>query len=290
MGQSLGLAAYRALARRGTFDAAPSDVARPKGELVWIHAAEPGNMLAVQDLAIRLCALRIGLSVLITLPTADAHAAAPKPDARIFQQPVPGENPGAVKAFLDHWQPDSCIWVWGDLRPNLILETATRGCPLFLIDADTRGFDGRRDRWLKDLTQLLLSQFAFVLARSDAGVRRLVQLGLGRGKAEVTSPLVAGGQALPCADTDLTDLSAAIGGRPVWFATQLLAKEIPTILTAHRQAMRLSHRLLLILQPAAAPESAKALALSQKKGFATANWSDGMFPDDTTQVLSLIHI
>lgn len=285
MARSLGLAAYRAMARRGVADATPPDVPRPKGELIWIHAAEPGNLLAVQDLAARLCALRNNLHVLVTLPDGKETSLPAASNKRMLQHQLLGEHPTAVRTFLDHWQPDSCIWVWGALRPNLILETAARGCPLFLIDADTRGFDGRRDRWLSDLTFRMLSQFDFVLTRSEAGMQRLMQLGLQRNRIEVTSPLVAGGHALPCADSDLTDLSTALGGRPVWFATQLLSKEIPTVLTAHRQAMRLSHRLLLILQPADPTQGPDAVAAAQARGFVTISWSDGTFPDDTTQVM-----
>ncbi|QFT58488.1 3-deoxy-D-manno-octulosonic acid transferase [Sulfitobacter sp. THAF37] len=286
MSRSLGLAAYRAMVRRGGGDVVPPDLPRPEGELVWIHAAESRNLLAVHDLAMRLCAVRADLNVLITLPEdEDTAAALPKAGGQIIVQPVPGEHTAAVQAFHAHWQPDCCIWVWGALRPNLVLETAARGCTLFLIDADSRGFDGRRDRWLSDLTYRLLSEFDFVLARSEAGLKRLLHLGLPRRAVAVTSPLMAGGQALPCADSDLADLSAVIAGRPVWFATQLQLKEFPTVLSAHRQAMRLSHRLLLVLQPADQGTSAEAVALSQSRGFATVNWSDGTFPDETTQVV-----
>lgn len=281
MARSLGLAAYRAMARRGSVEIAPPDVARPKGELAWIHAAEPGNLLAVQDLARRLSSMRTDLSVMITHPDCDA----PKPDQPLIQVAPPAEHPDAVKAFLDHWQPDCCIWAWGDLRPNLVLDTAARGCPMFLIDADAQGFDGRRDRWMPDVTTRLLTQFGTVLARSEAGAWRLVQLGLARRQIEVTSPLVAGGQALGCADSDLTDLSAAIGGRPVWFAAKVALREVPVVLSAHRQATRMSHRLLLILLPADPAETAEMLALAQARDFTCVTWSDGIFPDESTQVM-----
>ncbi|GLT11663.1 3-deoxy-D-manno-octulosonic acid transferase [Sulfitobacter porphyrae] len=285
MARSLGLAAYRAMIRHGTADVVPPSGPRPPGELVWIHAAESGNLLAVQDLALRLCAVRTGLNVLITLPEGADVTALAKTDNNVIVQPVPGEHQSTVKAFHDHWKPDCCIWVWGALRPNLVLETGARQCAMFLIDADTRGFDGRRDRWLSDLTYRMLSQFDYVLTRSEPGLQRLLQLGLTRQQIEITSPLLAGGQALPCVDSDLTELSAVIGGRPVWFATQLQAREFPTILSAHRQAMRLSHRLLLILQAAEPGTTAEAIELSQARGFVTVNWSDGTFPDEATQVL-----
>lgn len=285
MKRSLGLTAYRALARRSAVTTGGPTVARPAGELVWIHAGEPGNLIAVKDLAARLCAMRDGLHVMITLPEGEAPPSTGYSDAALILQSVPGEHPDGVTAFLDHWQPDSCIWVWGALRPNAILEVAVRRCPLFLIDVDTRGFDGRRDRWLPDVTRRLLLQFTCVLARSGAGARRLAQLGLPKENVQVTSPLVAGGQALPCLDSDLAELSSAVAGRPMWFATRVLPEEVAIVLSAHARALRLSHRLLLILHPADPAQTQTVMEQCKARGHVVVDWSEGAYPDDSTQVM-----
>ena len=287
MAQSLGLAAYRAMARRVEAQLTAPATPRPNGELVWIHAAEPGNILAAQDLALRLCANRVGVNILITLPENSAlpeRIAAPQ-DAMLVMQTIPNEHPSSVAVFLDHWQPDTCIWVWGALRPNLILETANRQCPLILIDMDSSGLDGRRDRWLSDMTRDVLTKFTAVLTRSETGLKRLLQLGLPRENIEITSPLLAGGQALQCADSDLADLSAALGGRPVWFASQVLLQEAPIVLAAHRKALRLSHRLLLIINPEK-PDDADAIgAHARDSDLNVIYWDGSAYPDDSTQVM-----
>ena len=68
MGRSIGMAAYRALTRRSTDRAFTPSGMRPLRDLVWIHAAEPDNILAILDLAQRLCTMRFDMHVLITLP------------------------------------------------------------------------------------------------------------------------------------------------------------------------------------------------------------------------------
>lgn len=286
MARSLGLQAYRALARRGEASQVAPEIPRPDGELVWLHAAEPGNMLAVQDLAQRLVGARQNLSALITYPGVENPPPLPQRRLeRVFQTPVPGEHPLCVKVHLEHWKPDVCIWTWGDLMPNLIMETAEAGCPMFLIDADARGFVARRDRWLPDLTRSVLAQFQVILARSRAGRRRLSGLSKTLGDVEVTSPLLAGGQPLPCADTDLADISAALGGRPVWFATDVLPNELSTVLSAHAKALRLSHRLLLVIQPAKAAQTSDIVHAAQQRNMSAICWGEGDYPDDTTQVM-----
>ncbi|MDF1729056.1 MAG: glycosyltransferase N-terminal domain-containing protein [Sulfitobacter sp.] len=286
MARSLGLAAYRAFARRAETDPPRDLPPRPRGELLWLHAAEPGNLLPVQDLALRLGAARSDVSLLVThSPDVQPPPPPRREGLEIIQIPVCGEHPQAVDAFLDHWRPDGCLWVWGALRPNLITGAAARGCEMLLIDADTQGFDGRRDRWLPHVARQVLSAFSVVLARSAAARKRLMQLAPRDAKIEVTAPLMAGGQPLPCADSDLEDLSAALKGRPVWFAAQVLPREVPAVLTAHQQALRLSHRLLLVLNPDTASQLDDLRQRTGERNLTTANWSDGDMPDDATQVL-----
>ncbi len=281
-----GLTAYRALARRGPAQETPPLMPRPDGELIWFHVGDPGNMLAVQDLALRLMALRAGLNVLITLPE-DTGLPRPAPPMRggLFQTGAPEDHPTAVRAFLDHWTPDTCVWVWGGLRPLLVQETAARGCPMFLIDADPQGLDKARSRWLPDRMRALVAPFAAGFARSSAGYKRLLQLGMPADKVTQTPPLLAGGQVLGYAETDLADLSDAMKGRPAWYATQLTRGEVPVVLAAHKQALRLSHRLLLILHPQDPADIEDVLVQAADRDLYTIRWDDGQYPDDNTQLM-----
>ncbi len=287
MARSLGLAAYRAIARRGEGRLPSLDVARPTGELLWIHCAEAGASLAVQDLALRQIACRPDLNVLITAPPSARPNAEPKPTppAGIYLAEICEEHPTSVGAFLDHWAPDCCVWTWGGLRPNLILAASQNNIPLYLINGDASGFDSHRDRWLPDVSRNLLSLFSAVMVRTPAAARKLIQLGLAKDDIEITSALQAGGQALPCNETDLTDFSATCVGRAIWFANGVHPEELQTVLAAHRQALRLSHRLLLVLRPADNLVPRDAIAQIRADGFRVSCWDDGQYPDETTQIL-----
>ncbi|KEJ97268.1 3-deoxy-D-manno-octulosonic-acid transferase [Pseudosulfitobacter pseudonitzschiae] len=281
MARSLGFAAYRALTRRGPVPKLPDYVPRPNGELVWLHAAEPGSEVRVRDLARRLIAARFGLHVLLTAPTEPAAC----DDPCLLTAALPPEHPAATAAFAAHWKPDAVIWTWGALQPNLVEAAAALGHPMFLIDAGADGFDTRRDRWLTEVPRQLLALFDKVLARSDAAEARVRQLGVPEAKIDRTAPLVSGGQALPASPQDVDDLSQALSGRPVWFASGVTAAEVSAVLTAHRRAQRLSHRLLLILNPRDAAADAFAANLCVLDALRMVRWSDGTYPDDNTAVL-----
>lgn len=287
MARSLGLTAYRALARRGEVIPNVPVASRPAGELLWVHCGERENLIAITDLAVRIGSARQELNILITTPQEHSEGRGTRelPSGLLMHEYAPNEHPGTVENFLDHWQPNCCVWSWGGLRPNLILEASARDCPMFLIDVDVAGLDGRRDRWLPELTRAILREFEAVLARSEAAAHRLLQLGLTSQEVEITPPLLAGGHALPASDADVSNLSAALVGRPVWFANAVLPEELPIALAAHREALRLAHRLLLIIRTAGDLSAKAAMERAQAENFRVQNWTTDGEPDDSVQVL-----
>ena len=168
MSRSLELAAYRALSRRSFERRFKPKNQRPTGAVLWVHAAEPDAMLALEDLMLRILSSRPGLNILVTLPSNEnfdqARNSWTQRDDICFEL-VPSEHPDAVAAFWAHWRPDMCVWTWGQLRPNLLAQAHKSGCPVILIDADSGGFEGRRDRWLPELSRQLLEPCAAMMVR-----------------------------------------------------------------------------------------------------------------------------
>ncbi len=279
---SIGLAAYRTLSgRRAAPDYAPKHP-RPKGEVVWIHAAEPGNNRAVTDLAQRLVAMRHGTHVILTGEHDGFDVVG---WSALHVEMLPGDHPGFAESFTGHWRPDVVIWVWGGLRPNLIFAAANIGAYMLLIDAGHDGFDGRRDRWLPEVPKRVIARFDHVTARDSAAHLRLAQLGRPLSNIELAAPLHPFGQMLHAADSDINDITHALAGRPTWLAARTVREEGRIILGAHRIAVRTSHRLLLILHATSAPDGAHLMDLAQAAGMRAAYWGAGQLPDDNCQVL-----
>ena len=280
MGQSLGLAAYRAFVRRAQPDPYSAPAPRPAGELLWINAREAGSIATVTDLARRMIAQRHGLKVLITYGTESEEIC-----DGITVSPPPGEHPSEVAEFLTHWAPDVCLWLWGDLQPNLILKASDLGIPLYLANGGQEGFDNRRERWLPEVARDVLARFERILVRSDAAMARLSKLVRNTETLEHAAPLLPGAQALPYSHSDFDDLGQALSGRPVWLAAQAQPAEISVVLAAHRHALRLSHRLLLVLNPAGEDQTDDCIRQLKSEGLRFARWEDGDALDDNCQVL-----
>ncbi|MEM6371819.1 MAG: glycosyltransferase N-terminal domain-containing protein [Pseudomonadota bacterium] len=282
MRDSIGLAAYRTLsARRTVPELAPFDP-RPEGEMVWIHAAEEGNNKAIADLARRLVTVRHGTHVIVTA----AHGTFDEDSLEgVHIVDAPDDHPETAMAFVDHWRPDVMLWAWGGLQPNLILEAEKRGTYLLLVDADSDGFDGRRERWLPEVTRRLLNAFDRVIARSDETRDKFVNMGHPADAIEVAAPLRPSSRMLPANDSDIADLTEAFAGRPSWLAASAVRAEARILLGAQKLVVGTSPRLLLILLARSPADAAHAMNLAQTAGMRAVYWGDGTLPDDTCQVL-----
>lgn len=227
-------------------------------------------------------AMRPECTVLLT--DVDGQAAVGD-DVALISETLPTDHPDLTDAFVQHWKPDVVIWAWGGLRPNLILSAADSGAYMMLVDASRDGFERRRDRWLPEVPRRLVARFATVIARSKPAHMRLAQLGRPLSEIEIALPLHPFGHTLPAADTDVADMADALAGRPTWLAANVQQGELTTVIAAHRQALKTSHRMLLILQITHSSQTTATLSSLRKRGLRFAQWSDGEMPDDNTHVL-----
>lgn len=289
MGRSLSLAAYRALSLRkqNTVDEAPQPP-RPKGEVIWAHAADPERAMALLDLAKRLDAQRPGAALLLScgaeIEPDDPLQAAARESGAICTALTP-DHPGAARRFMAHWRPDLCLWTGGQLWINHVSAAADSGIPLILADIEQIDLETRRHKWFPDLTRTVLDFFNAILANSTAAAREVRRLGVDRVKVSVAPRMRASPMPPACSLDELSELTDDLASRPVWLAVAARSDEIAPILAAHRSALRLAHRLLLVLSPAE-PLDREALETNLRAaGLRFEDWDECGVIEDHTQVL-----
>ena len=88
----------------------------------------------------------------------------------------PLDHPAYVKRFLDHWQPDACVFVESELWPNLIQMTDERDIPMALVNG--RISPKSYNNWKKrpGAINALLSSFSVLLAQDQQNCERLQDL------------------------------------------------------------------------------------------------------------------
>ena len=250
---------------------------RPEGPLVWLHGASVGEALAALPLLEALLATRSKLQALLTTGTvSSARLMAERLPERSRHQFAPVDRPAAWRSFLDHWRPQLALLVESELWPNLILESRQRGVAMALINGRMSARSQRRWARLPGVAAELLGGFELCLAQSDADRDRLSALGAGPVRA--IGNLKASAPPLPAQGAALTELVAALGGRPLWLAASTHPGEDRALLEVHRELRARLPALLTIIVPRH-PERGAALAVwLAGKGIAVARRSAREMP------------
>lgn len=242
---------------------------RPPGRLVWLHLGQGLTDQSVQSLVDRLRNDH-GLQVLVTGDTTEP-----------LSDTMPPDHPATVAAFLAHWAPDVIVLTGGDIRPALI--AAARDIPIFLIDATAPQLPRQIDRWIPGVLKRAVRSLRAVVTID--GVTARMYRKLGADQVSRLGRMEGGGHALPYFEAERSELATLFATRPVWLAVQIAESEEAAVIAAHSAAMRLAHRLLLILIPQdAARAPILAAKLEQAEGWLVARRELNQDPEPEVSV------
>ena len=285
MNYSVGLSLYNLAGRRDAQGWSETE-ARPRGDLIWLHGASVEVLPAMQALARRLKD-EDGIAVLLTGPRPEPRIGTePAPAAgQLVPRAAPGDYPGDVQAFMDHWAPSLIVLAGGEIRPALLHDAAARKVPVLLVEARTPLLMPGREGWFPGLMRGALAGLRQIMVLDDAAARAFRRAGADAAQVQIAGRMEEQSAALPCLEAERAALAQALATRPVWLAAGVPQVEEAAVITAHREALRLSHRLVLILVPED-PARAVPLAaeLEAREGWRVALRSADQEPDRETEV------
>lgn len=206
---------------------------RPKGPVVWVHAASVGETVAVMPLIERIAGF--GINVVLTTGTVtSAHVASERLGDRVIHQYVPLDLKPAVSRFLSHWVPDLAIIAESEIWPMTILELGARRVPQVLVNG--RLSDRSFASWKKRpfVAEALFENLAHVVAQSEIDGERF--RALGARPVTVSGNLKVDTEPLPVDEEALEVLKREIGPRKTWAAVsthegeELAAAEVHALL------------------------------------------------------------
>ncbi len=275
MAYSLGLTLYQLAARRDA--AGPvSYPPRPEGRLVWLHAPGRDASRGMVELARRL-SIDDGCSVLLTCPD---PLRVPHP---VLHLPPPGDGISEVRGFLDHWHPDVIVMAEGELRPTLIHDAHERHIPMVMVEGRAPVLLRGREGWYPGLIKATLALLQEVQVLDASASKAFRKAGV---DTVIAGRMEEGSAALPCNEAERAALARLLATRPVWLAADLPEAEETAVIEAHRSALRLAHRLLLIVVPENPDRAAPLTARMQEaEGWQVANRAADEEPEPETEVL-----
>jgi len=220
---------------------------RPKGTLVWVHAASVGEALSVLPIIKKLSARHEEVNFLLTTgTTTSAKLIESRLPDKAFHQYVPVDMPLAVRRFLKHWKPDLALWVESELWPNLVTQTGKK-CPMILVNGRISDNSYRKWQRYRSLGQQILSRFTLTLPQSNIDAERFEDLGARNvkylGNIKFDAP------ALPSDSQKMGELISQVGERPVWLAASTHEGEEKMIANIHKELKEENPELLTIIAP-----------------------------------------
>jgi len=223
-----------------------TSTARPPGPLVWVHGASVGELASAVPLIERIRAR--GFNLLVTTGTVTSAGVAEQRLSRgIIHQFVPLDSPRFVRRFIHHWQPDLALFVESDLWPNLMMEAASDGVPLILVNGRLSESSYRRWRHFPRTIANLLERFDLCLARTPSDGNRYDELGAPR--VVTTGNLKLDVPAPPADAAALAVLQKAVQNRPVIAAASTHQGEEAMVIEAHKRLRERFPDLLTIIAP-----------------------------------------
>ncbi|MDD1496845.1 lipid IV(A) 3-deoxy-D-manno-octulosonic acid transferase [Agrobacterium sp. CNPSo 3708] len=221
-----------------------SSAERPRGPLVWFHAASVGETLALIPL-IREIRKR-DIHVLLTTGTVtSADISRTRLGNDVIHQYVPLDIKICINRFLTYWAPDAAITAESEIWPVTMMELERRHIPQIRVNA--RISDRSFDRWKRysDFAEALFSKLALVVVQSDVDAERFRDLGSwpvitsGNLKGDTDPP--------PCDQAQLDLYKRQISNRKTWAAISTFDGEEKAAATVHAAIKSRNGQLTIIV-------------------------------------------
>ncbi len=252
-------------------------IPRPNGKLIWFHGASVGETMIGLDLAAQLRLKNPELKFLFTSQTQTAaEIIAKRMGAGDIHQFFPFDKKQFVNAFLNHWQPDTAIFLEGEIWINMLLELSERKIPTALLNARMTAKTIRN--WLAygALSKKLFTTFKYVHAANTISADAINEFGFVRNIKVGNLKSAAAPHKID--DALVNEFLPLMKERPVWLAASTHIGEDEIILKSHEVLSLTGKKPLLILAPRHIERTEGIILMAQKNGFKTARRSMKQLP------------
>lgn len=267
----------------GTVGLGPIRVPGGSGPLVWICCTDGGDSALRQVL--RALQAHPALRIAISLPGAGTTAPATTLPEMSGQQvsivPGPGHDPRATRKLLTALRPDAVLALGSSVPAALAVECSDAALPLLL--AEMQCSQNCHDHCI---CQYRLAARASRILVTDENSRQVIQAcGALPDRVSVTGPVSDLREPLGCLEPERAMLADQLARRQVWLAAALPPSEEIAWLTAHRAALRHSHRALAIVMPADPARGPDLTRWLESEGLTVAERARDEEPEPDIQVL-----
>ena len=260
-----------------------TEMPRPDGPLIWMHAVGVGEVLALPALIREMQRLDPALAFLLTSSArTSAQAIEHNLPPNTIHQFLPLDSPHYVRRFLDHWQPQLSVWAERDIWPAFLTEIERRNIPMALVNGRMSAESAKSKQRARQFFAALYAKFRFIEVQDDESATGFASLGVPTDKIRITGTLKAGADALADLPEKRARMETALKGRPVWLAASSHPEDEIVVLKAHKQLLETKPDTCLIIAPRIPDRAKRILKHALDQGFQAA-----IIQDDTAGLSGL---
>ncbi len=246
-------------------------VMRPKGKIIWFHAASVGELRSIVPLVQLLEDGKedVKWQVLITTVTLNASKIFIKAGFKnAIHQFAPVDSPQIVQKFLKHWQPSIGVFIDSELWPNLLAEASKK---FKVINLNARLSDKSLKRWryMWSLASYIYDRFSLILPCSSDDMRKISEfakpdkLGFIGNLKLAASPMEANPE-------EVRRYKKLLGNKIIIVAASTHEKEEEIIVTAFANITGICRNAFLIIVPRNPSRGKEISHICKRLGFVTA--------------------
>ncbi|ATX66917.1 3-deoxy-D-manno-octulosonic acid transferase [Roseinatronobacter bogoriensis] len=231
--------------RRRSLDMPPA-LDRLASPVIWMLCDQPRAAQVLSALSETLLQRAPGFTVLLSYP----EGAEEPPDlpGRVCMA-LPFDEPEIVSRLLARHRVAAVLIVAQDIPAGVITALGREGVPVILAEADAPRFASRWGR-VPGFARAVLGHISTVCLPSEGARSAWREAGMSNAALISCGRLSATPVALGCNESEREELAENFRHRTVWLAAGVPEREEEAVRAAHREALRESHRLALILHPA----------------------------------------
>ena len=153
---------------------------KPRGKLVWFHAASVGELLSIVPLLRKLEKIKEIKSILLTTNTLSSSKVFEKKikSKKIIHQFFPFDKNIFTKKFLSHWLPDLVVFVESEIWPNFVFNIKNKKIPLILLNARITTKTYLRWKKFSSFAKLIFGSFDLCLSQNKETEKYLKNFGV----------------------------------------------------------------------------------------------------------------
>tara|TARA_B100001057_G_scaffold269869_1_gene270027 strand:- start:20017 stop:21258 length:1242 start_codon:yes stop_codon:yes gene_type:complete len=225
-----------------------AQVARPPGELIWLHAASVGESIAALVLIQKLTKMKSSMTILLTTGTlTSAKLLTARLPKSVIHQFAPLDRSAWVQTFLNHWSPDLVLIMESEFWPTQIQQINNRNIPIIIVNARLSKRSYSRWQWTKKMSRSIFENLDLVIATNPEQAQRFINLGAPN--VEVGGNLKRSAAKLSLNKKSVAEISKQVGGRKIWLAASTHEGEDLTVIRTQRLLQHQFPDLLTIIVP-----------------------------------------